>query len=80
MRWGQAIKDLAAELNEHEEMIIKWRDRFMSKGLQGLKDAPRSGKPPKYDGEWQKMVLEKLNEKPPNGMARWDGPTPRKSI
>ena len=72
---GKPIKDLASELNEHEEMIIKWRDRFMNKGLQGLKDAPRSGKPPKYDGEWQKMVLKKLNEKPPNGLARWDGPT-----
>ena len=33
------------------------------------------GKPVTYDVEWKKLVLEKLDEKPPNKLARWDGPT-----
>ena len=72
---GKRIMDLAAELGEHEEIIIKWRDRFMEKGIGGLLDAPRSGAPVTYGDEWKKTVLEKLAEKPPNGLARWDSPT-----
>ena len=72
---GRRIKDLSTELGEQEDVIIKWRDRFIVKGIAGLNDAPRSGKPTVYGNEWRAMVLAKLNETPPNGMARWDGPT-----
>jgi transposase len=72
---GKRIQDIAAELSEQEDVIIKWRDRFLVKGISGLHDAPRSGKPIIYGDEWKKTVLEKLDEKPPNNQARWDGPT-----
>jgi len=72
---GKQIINIAAELGEQPDVIIKWRDRFIQNGVDGLKDAPRSGKPVTYGEEWQKVVLEKLNEKPPHGLARWDGPT-----
>ena len=72
---GKMIKYIAQELGEKEYVVIKWRDRFISTGIAGLQDAPRSGKPVKYGTEWKTMVLNKLEEKPPNGMARWDGPT-----
>ena len=72
---GKPIKDISTELDEQEDVIIKWRDRFDEKGIAGLNDARRSGKPATYDGEWQKTILAKLDEEPPNGLARWDGPT-----
>ena len=72
---GKRIKDLSTELGEQEDVIIKWRDRFIAKGIAGLNDAPRSGKPAVYGAEWRAMVLAKLDETPPNGMSRWDGPT-----
>ena len=72
---GRRVKDISAELGEQEDVIIKWRDRFIAKGIAGLNDAPRSGKPAVYGDEWRANVLAKLEEKPPNGMARWDGPT-----
>jgi len=72
---GKRIMDIAAELGEQEDVIIKWRDRFIEKGIEGLNDAPRSGKPVVYDDEWKRKVLEKLDEAPPNGQVRWDGPT-----
>ena len=72
---GKRIKDIASELNEQEDVIIKWRNRFIVEGIAGLLDAPRSGKPVTYGEEWKKAVLEKLEETPPNGLARWDGPT-----
>ena len=69
------IQDISAELNEQEDVIIKWRDRFVEQGLSGLHDAPRPGKPVRYGVEWQKTVIAKLQEPPPNGMAKWDSPT-----
>jgi len=72
---GRRIKDISAELGEQEDVIIKWRDRFIAKGVAGLNDAPRSGKPAVYGDEWRAKVLAKLDETPPDGMARWDGPT-----
>ena len=72
---GKRIVDIAAELGEQEDVIIKWRDRFMAQGVSGLLDAARSGKPVTYGDEWKALVLKKLEEKPPNGLARWDGPT-----
>jgi transposase len=72
---GKRIIDIAAELSEQEDVIINWRDRFMLKGIEGLHDAPRSGKPVTYGAAWQSEVLKKLDEKPPNNLARWDSPT-----
>jgi transposase len=72
---GRRIKDISEELGEQQDIIIKWRDRFIEKGLFGLLDKKRSGKPVVYGNEWKASVLAKLNEKPPYGMARWDGPT-----
>ena len=72
---GKRIIDIAADLGEQEDVIIKWRDRFVAHGLAGLFDAARSGKPATYGDEWKAEVLKKLEEKPPNGLARWDGPT-----
>jgi transposase len=71
---GKQIKDVSEELAEQADVIIKWRDRFAAKGLAGLHDAPRSGKPVTYDVTWKRSVLQKLNEAPPAPYARWDGP------
>lgn len=72
---GQRIKDIAKELNETEANVIKWRDRYIEGGkIDSLKDKPRSGKPITYGAEFRKKALDKLSEKPPHGLARWDGP------
>ena len=72
---GKRIIDLADELGEQKDIIIKWRDRFDEQGIAGLYDASRAGRPVTYDREWQRTVLAKLDEEPPNGQARWDGPS-----
>jgi transposase len=72
---GKRIVDIASELSVQEDVIIKWRDRFTSLGIAGLHDAARSGKPVTYGDEWKAGVLKKLEEEPPNNLARWDGPT-----
>jgi transposase len=72
---GKQIKTVAAEQGVEENTVTKWRDRFDAKGLAGLRDAPRSGKPRTYDEEWERKVIAKLDEPPPEGLTKWDQPT-----
>jgi transposase len=54
--------------------VSKWRGRFAKMGLKGLADAPRSGKPISYDEATERRILAALDEPPPSGYARWNGP------
>lgn len=70
---GRQVKDIATELNERPNTVILWRERYREQGINGLNDAPRSGKPIKYGEEFRNRILNKLTEEPPNGLAKWDG-------
>ena len=72
---GRQIKDIAEELNERPNTVILWRDRFIEHGLKGLNDQSRTGKPVVYGEDFRNLVLDKLKEEPPNGLANWDGAT-----
>lgn len=77
---GEAVKKIAAELSVRENTVIDWRRRFEAKGIAGLNDLPRSGKPPKYTAEFRNKVLETLELAPPKGQAIWDGPAVAKHL
>src|SRR5271166_5185171 len=62
------------QLEVRPNTVIDWRRRFAAEGIAGLRDRPRSGKPPRYTGEFRKQVLATLEEPPPQGQAVWDGP------
>jgi transposase len=53
--------------------VIRWKNRFLEKGLAGLRDQSRSGRPNKYRDDFRKAVLKKLEEEPPAGYGQWDG-------
>lgn len=72
---GEAIQKIAADLGVKPNTVITWRDRFVAKGVEGLHDLPRSGKPPTYTAEFRGRVLDALEEPPPPGQSTWDGPT-----
>lgn len=77
---GRQVKDIAAELKERPNTVIMWRERFRDLGIEGLKDAPRPGKPVEYGEEFRNRVLNKLAESPPNGLAKWDGAEPAQAL
>ncbi len=53
---GQANQDIARELGTPEITVGKWRRRFATRGLEGLQDAPRLGRPRKYGPEvWEEV-------------------------
>jgi transposase len=70
---GLSNEAVAGRLGTRAATVSKWRGRFAHKGLSGLSDAPRSGKPRHYAAEDERRVLAALDRPPPTGYARWDG-------
>ncbi len=71
---NRKIVDIAKEYHTRPNTVIKWRDRFISHGIEGLFDSPRSGKPKTYPDDLTGRILSLLGEKPPSGHATWNGP------
>ena len=70
---GKRNDEVAREIGVRANTVGRWRQRFAARGLQGLRDEPRSGKPAKYGAELRDRVLAQLELSPPSGMATWDG-------
>jgi transposase len=70
---GKEIQQVAREVGASIPTVSKWRKRFLQTGLDGLRDYPRSGKPPTYDGAFRDRVLALLEQPPPAGLSHWDG-------
>jgi len=70
---GKPIKEIASACNVNATTVIRWKNRFIEKGISGLSDQSRSGRPATYQKEFKQSVLEKLEQPPPAGFAKWDG-------
>ena len=70
---GLSNEAIAAAHQTRPATVSKWRGRFLRRRLQGLSDAPRSGKPARYDANTERRVLRQLEATPPAGYARWNG-------
>jgi transposase len=70
---GKTTRQIAHQLHTRTARVSKWRQRFAAGRLEGLSDAPRSGKPAKYDASTEKRVLTQLDEAPPGGYSGWNG-------
>ncbi len=71
---GKQIQQVARELRVSIPTVTKWCKRFALWGVRGLADEPRSGKPVTYDAGFRNRLLALLEQPPPPGMSRWDGP------
>ena len=76
----QRADQVAQELGLNVSTVYKWRERFRQYGMDGLKDSHRSGRPVIYGKETGDKILAKLEETPPDGLARWDGVTLGKAL
>jgi transposase len=62
---GRRSKDIAAELGCDPDTVGKWRGRFAARGLDGLHDEPRPGKPRSIsDDDVERVIVKTLEEKP----------------
>lgn len=71
---GEPVSQIARRLHVRPNTVIDWRRRLEREGLPGLLDRSRPGKPVQYGADFRKQVLELLEQPPPEGQARWDGP------
>ena len=70
---GRTNQQIADALHTRTARVSKWRQRFGARGLAGLGDAERSGKPAKYDQTTEKRVLALLDQPAPKGYSQWNG-------
>jgi len=67
---GLSYKASASKNDVTEMIIAKWRKRFAMKGMEGLKDAERSGKPITISEETRKKVIHLACSKPEDGRRK----------
>jgi len=74
---GQANAAIAAELGICTDTVRKWRRRFAATRLAGLKDAPRSGRPPVFTAADRAEVIALACALPAESgvpLSRWSCP------
>ena len=68
---GASTTRLAKELHVHHTTVSNWVKRFNREGFDGLRDRPRSGRPPKISHEELREVLEKSPEEEGYPVGGW---------
>lgn len=63
---GAGTSGAAARVGVSRPTVIKWRDRFVERGLDGLTDEPRAGRPRTID---ESMIISATLEPPPEELA-----------
>src|SRR5574341_2018369 len=67
---GKTNQQIAAALGLPKVTVGKWRRAFTARGLDGLEDALRSGRPPKYGAEVWEQVQQRVCQQPA-AQSRW---------
>jgi len=70
---GASNQAIAATVGVSIQTVGKWRYRYLKEGVAGLQDAPRPGRPKRYEEETEQRVLRQLDQPPPEGHATWTG-------
>ncbi len=68
---NHTLDKIVSTTGRSRPIVNKWRNRFRLYGIDGLKDAPRSGKPKTITPEQKAMVIEKACSKPVDGYTNW---------
>jgi transposase len=64
---GEQSKEIAARLGCRTQTVGRWRGRFAKRGLDGLHDEPRPGKPRQIgDEDIERVIVKTMEESPPN--------------
>jgi transposase len=62
---GLTAAEIAARVGCGERMVKKWRPRYARRGIEGLRDAPRSGAPLTHGPETRALLIAKACTRPP---------------
>jgi transposase len=67
---GSSNRQIAAALKIPAITAGKWHRSFAVDGIEGLRDAPRSGRPPKHDSPVRQRVQRRVCQQP-EAQSRW---------
>lgn len=70
---GEGSVSIAGREGVRVNTVSTWRLRFAAKGIPGLMDEPRAGRPAVYGPETEARVLAQLEQPPPAGYSTWNG-------
>jgi len=69
---GQSNKAVAERERVTGQTVGKWRARFVDRGLDGLVDEPRPGRPRTIsDEQVERVITQTLESSPPDGGTHW---------
>jgi transposase len=72
--------EVAAQLRITPQTVSKWRNRFASRRLEGVLDAPRSGAPRSIDDSKIEAVISRTLESKPSNATHWSTRTMAQSM
>lgn len=69
---GASNVAVAEELGVTPQTVGKWRTRFVERGLEGLLDEPRPGRPRQIsDAKVEEVIVATLEQAPPGEATHW---------
>lgn len=68
---GESSNAIAKRLGTTAQTVCKWRRRFVSEGIAGLSDAPRSGRPRTLLDDKVQEVVDRVRQTKPSNATHW---------
>jgi len=62
---GKSSRDVGKILQCDQKLVLYWKKRYVSEGLEGLKTKPRSGKPTLFSRRQEEKMKKKIAEDNP---------------
>src|SRR5260370_20646359 len=68
---GASYTEVTARWGVAATSISRWKQRFLARGLGGLPDAPRSGRPDRLAPAVEARILALTQQPPPSPLTQW---------
>jgi transposase len=68
---GRAKQEIAEQLGIARQTVLRWEQRFLQRGMEGLNDAPRSGRPRTIGPEKIAQIVHKTIQETPCDSTHW---------
>lgn len=68
---GNSLRRIQAQTGMSPRRILVWRNNWKRRGLEGLLDAPRRGRPRKLTAAKEATLLAATEQRPPGAVTHW---------